>query len=191
MSSFPAERWESNGGAMENCIAPTPHLLPTQPEWYALQVRPRFEKKAVLQLRAKEIETYLPVVRQVRWWSDRRKLIERPLFAGYLFVRLQLTPKERILVLRTTGVMAFVGFASGATPVRAAQIESLRRLLNSNMECSIRPFLRTGQRVRIRGGSLEGVEGILQDDSKHLVVSIDCIQRSIAIRIEGYDLEAA
>jgi transcription termination/antitermination protein NusG len=191
MNSFPAQRWDSNSGAMENRAIPNPRLVHTGPEWYVLQVRPRFEKKVEFQLRAKGIETYLPVVRQVRWWSDRRKLIETPLFAGYVFVRLQLSPKERILVLQTTGVMAFVGFLSGATPVRSAQIDSLRRLLDSNMECSLRPFLRTSQRVRIRGGSLEGVEGILINDGKHLVVSIDCIQRSIAIRIEGYDLEGA
>jgi transcription antitermination factor NusG len=189
MNSFPAEPWDSNSGAMEKCAIPNSRMVHTDPEWYALQVRPRFEKKVESQLRVKGIETYLPVVRQVRWWSDRRKLIETPLFAGYVFVRLQLSPKERILVLRTTGVMAFVGFLSGATPVRPAQIDSLRHLLDSNMECSLRPFLRTGQRVRIRGGSLEGVEGILINDGKHLVVSIDCIQRSIAIRIEGYDLE--
>jgi transcription termination/antitermination protein NusG len=191
MNSFPAERWDSNSGAMGECAIPNPRLIHTDPEWYALQVRPRFEKKVEFQLRAKGIETYLPVVRQVRWWSDRRKLIETPLFAGYVFVRLQLSPKERILVLRTTGVMAFVGFLSGATPVRSAQIDSLRRLLDSNMDCFLRPFLRTGQRVRIRGGSLEGLEGILINDGKHLMVSIDCIQQSIAIRIEGYDLENA
>jgi transcription antitermination factor NusG len=176
---------------MDACADTVPHSIPAGRHWYALQVRPRFERKVESQLDARGIETYLPLLRQMRWWSDRRKIIETPLFAGYMFVRLQLSPQERMLVLRTSGVMNFVGFPSGATPVRSAQIESLRRLLDSNTECSIRPFLRTGQRVRIRGGSLEGVEGILQNDSKHLVVSIDCIQRSIAVRIAGYDLEAA
>jgi hypothetical protein len=83
-----------------------------------------------------------------------------------------------------------VGVAAGGTAITASQVEDLRRLLDSTAECSIRPFLRTGQRVRIRGGSLDGVEGILQENANsHLIVSIECIQRSIAIRIEGYDLE--
>jgi transcription termination/antitermination protein NusG len=191
MSSFPAGQWDSKSGAMENCLATTTHLRPAEPEWYALQIKPRSEKKAELQLRAKGIETYLPLVRQVRWWSDRRKIIETPLFAGYEFVRIPLSPTTKLLVLRTSGVTHFVGLPSGATPIRSAQIESLRLLLDNNAECSIRPFLRTGQRVRILGGSLEGVEGILLEDGKHLVVSIDCIQRSIAVQIEGYDLEPA
>jgi transcriptional antiterminator NusG len=171
---------------------PTSHLAPGEPEWYALQVRPRCEKKTEFQLRHKGFETYLPVLHQVRWWSDRRKTIEIPLFPGYEFIRTQLSPENRLLILQTSWVMNFVGFPSGATPVTATQIESLRRLLASNNECSMRPFLRTGQRVRIRGGALEGVEGFLQEDvARHLVVSIDCIQRSIAVQIEGYDLEAA
>lgn len=191
MRSYVAERWEPNGGAMEAAGDANLHSTLTERHWYAVQVRPRFERKIESQMQAKGIESYLPLVRQVRWWSDRRKIIETPLFAGYMFVRIQCSPPERMLVLRTIGVIDFVGFPSGATPIRSAQIESLRRLLDNKSECSIRPFLRTGQRVRIRGGSLDGVEGILQDDSKHLVVSIDCIQRSIAVRIAGYDLEAA
>jgi len=166
------------------------HVSAAQPLWYAIRVRPRFEKKAELQLRNKGIETFLPVVRQVRWWSDRRKVIETPLFSGYEFVRIQISPEERLRVLQTRGVMNFVGVAAGGTAITASQVEDLRRLLDSTAECSIRPFLRTGQRVRIRGGSLDGVEGILQENAhSHLILSIECIQRSIAIRIEGYELE--
>src|SRR5437763_6678953 len=108
MSSFPAGQWDSKSGAMENCLATTTHLRPAEPEWYALQIKPRSEKKAELQLRAKGIETYLPLVRQVRWWSDRRKIIETPLFAGYEFVRIPLSPTTKLLVLRTSGVTHFV-----------------------------------------------------------------------------------
>ena len=175
---------------MERHINGVDHSAPCGAEWYALQVRPRFEKKAESQLHSKGIETFLPLLRQVRWWSDRRKLIETPLFSGYEFVHIILSTEDRLLVLRTPGVISFVGFPSGASPVAESQIESLRRLLNTRTECSMRPFLRTGQKVRIRGGALDGIEGILQEDTKHLVVSIDCIQRSVAVRIEGYELEA-
>ena len=87
--------------------------------------------------------------------------------------------------------MNFVGIAGAATPIATTQMETLRRLLDVSSECSIRPFLRTGQRVRIRGGALDGIEGILKEnDRDHLVLSIDCIQRSIAFRLEGYEVEA-
>ena len=190
MSDFLFPQRDSNGGAMRTSSAVWEHVSAAQPLWYAIRVRPRFEKKAELQLRNKGIETFLPVIRQVRWWSDRRKVIETPLFAGYEFVRIQISPEERLRVLQTRGVMNFVGVAAGGTAITASQVEDLRRLLDSTAECSIRPFLRTGQRVRIRGGSLDGVEGILQENAhSHLIVSIECIQRSIAIRIEGYELE--
>jgi transcriptional antiterminator NusG len=179
-----AELWPGNVDTVERSAS-------CDARWYALQIRPRFEKKAASQLRSKGIETFLPLLRQIRWWSDRRKLVETPLFSGYEFVHILLSPEERLLVLRTPGVMNFVGFPCGASPVAETQIESLRRLLSTRTECSIRAFLRSGQKVRIRGGALDGVEGILQEDAKHLIVSIDCIQRSVAVRIEGYELEAA
>lgn len=190
MSSFSTSTCDFSGGALPECQPAQPPLPPPQPQWYAIQVRPKFEKRAELQLRRKGIETFLPAVRQVRWWSDRRKIIETPLFSGYEFVRIHLSPGERLRVLQTSGVMNFVGFPTGATPIEDTQVQSLRRLLNSTRECSIRPFLRTGQRVRIRGGALDGVEGILQENLRdHLVLSIDCIQRSISIRVQGYELE--
>lgn len=189
MSSF-AGKCDLNGGAMP-VAETTVHLGPGQPQWYAIQVRPRWEKKADSQLRGKGIETFLPMLRQVHWWSDRRKLIETPLFSGYDFVHIYPSRDERLRVLQTAGVVNFVGFPTGATPVADSQLESLRRLLNSNVECPLRPFLHTGHRVRIRGGALDGVEGILENsDFKHLIVSIDCVQRSISMRIEGYTLES-
>lgn len=189
-----AEQWDSVSEALpasrvELDFAAAIHILAGETQWYAIQVRAQFEKKVDWQLRRKGIETFLPLLKQMRQWSDRRKLVEIPLFAGYGFVRLQLSSEMRLRVLQTPGVLGFVGFQHGATPVPASQIESLRRLLESEADCTIRPFLRNGQRVRIRGGALEGVEGILQENGKNLVISIDCIQRSIAIKIQGYDLE--
>jgi transcription antitermination factor NusG len=99
---------DSNGGAMRTSNTACEHVSAAQPLWYAIRVRPQFEKKAELQLRNKGIETFLPVVRQVRWWSDRRKVIETPLFSGYEFVRIQISPEERLRVLQTPGVMNFV-----------------------------------------------------------------------------------
>jgi transcription termination/antitermination protein NusG len=191
MTGFSAGEWDSNGGAMDGAASTAESLPRIPPQWYAIRVRPRFEKKAESQLHKKGIETFLPLLRQVRWWSDRRKMVEVPLFSGYEFVHVHLSPNERLRVLQTAGVMNFVGFTAGATPVKDEQLESLRRLLATTNNCCMHPFLRSGQKVRIRGGSLNGVEGILQENVRdHLVLSIDCIQRSISVHIDGYDLEA-
>ncbi len=165
---------------------------PNEPAWYAVQIRRRLEKKLDWELGRKGIQTFLPLIRRVRRWNDPQKTLSIPLFPGYIFVRLILDTKYRLLVLQTPGVIGFVGPHEGPTAVPNDQIETLQRLLSSNTPCSMRPFLRAGQRVRIRDGALDGLQGILQEpDGKHLVISIDCIQRAVAIEVEGYDLEAA
>jgi transcription antitermination factor NusG len=116
-----------------------------------------------------------------------------PVFAGYSFVRLAFTPVERLRVLQTHGVVGFVGMKNLGIPIPDSQIQDIRTLLASDLPFEERPFLRVGQRVRIRGGSLDGVEGILsaQDQNQSLVVSVDLIQRSLSVRIQGYEVEAA
>jgi transcription antitermination factor NusG len=166
------------------------HKTPITAQWYAIQTRRQFEKKADRHLHGQGVETFLPLLRQVHRWSDRRKVVEVPLFAGYAFLWIEICSHARQQVLQTPGVIGFVGPQNRPTPVPASQIIALRRLLEADVECGVRPFPRTGQRVRIRSGSLDGVEGILQqNDHGRLVISIECIQRSVAVRIEGYDLE--
>jgi transcription antitermination factor NusG len=168
-------------------------LASTSPgQWYALHIRCRFEKKAAFALRRKGIETFLPLLRQAHRWSDRRKIVEVPLFAGYEFVCLELEPQVKLQVLQTPGVLGFTGSQHEPTAVPQMQVAALQRLLLSDSDCALRPFLRAGHKVRIRGGALDGIEGILQaNDRNHLVISIACIQRSVAVRIDGYSLELA
>lgn len=169
-------------------LRPTPHL--TCPQWYALQIRCRFEKKAAAHLRRDGIETFLPLLRQCHRWSDRRKVVEIPLFPGYGFVSLQLEAKLKEQVLKAPGVIGFAGSQREPSAVPLTQIAALQRLLRSDADCSLRPFLCVGQRVRIRGGALDGIEGVVQEnDRNHLVISMECIQRSVAVRIDGYSLE--
>ncbi len=86
--------------------------------------------------------------------------------------------------------MGFVNVHGEASPIPCVQIDGLRRLLAQKLPCALHAFLKVGQRVRIRGGSLDGLEGILaQSGKKALVISIECIQRSVAVTIEGYELE--
>lgn len=188
MGNWAEPQWDSFSGAMENAGAAKGRAADAQ--WYALQLRLQFEKKAEWGLRKKGIETFLPLVKQTHRWSDRSKVVEIPLFAGYVFIRLSLTPPLRIQVLQTAGVVGFVGSKQKPVAVPEKQIEGLRRLLKADVECALRPFLRAGQRVRIRSGALDGLEGILQeDDRSSLVITIECIHRSLAVKVRGYDLE--
>jgi transcription antitermination factor NusG len=161
------------------------------PCWYAIQTRCRFEKKVAAQLQNKGVETFVPLVSQVHRWSDRRQVVEVPLFPGYGFVRISDLSAYRLRVLQTAGLTSFVTVNGMPVPVPEKQIEDVRLLLSQGVSSSVSPFVKAGQRVRIRGGCLDGIEGIFlqcnQDSS--LVISIAAIQRSLAIRVENYDLE--
>ena len=160
--------------------------------WYAVQTRPKHEKKVAAELKEKSVNAYLPLLAQIHRWSDRRKLVETPLFPGYLFVRAHLEPEFRVSVLRVWGVVNFVGSQREAIPIPDSEIESIQSLLSSKIPLSPYPFLKVGQRVRVRGGALDGLEGILlTNDGKRLVVSVGAIHRSLSIAIEGYDVEPA
>ena len=169
-------------------IAPTHEL---DRRWYAVQTYSRSEKKVVTQLQGKEIETFLPTVKQIHRWSDRSKKVELAMLPGYAFIRVALTPRTRVMVLQTYGVLAFVSFGGAVPSVPDHQIDELRLLTENNVNCSETPFLSIGQRMRVRGGCLEGLEGILASrrGEKALVLSIESIQRSIEIQIGDYELE--
>ena len=175
----------SSSGQMCGC-----RELLEQPRWYAIHTRSRHEKKIEVRLREHGISTFLPWVRQVHRWSDRRKLIELPLFPCYAFVYIVPNAQARLAVLRIDGVIGFVGVRPGGTPVPDSEIDSVRLLLDRNVPFSSHPFLRIGQRVRIRGGSLDGVEGTLAADrNRKMVISVELIQQSIAVTLGGYDVE--
>jgi transcription antitermination factor NusG len=159
--------------------------------WFAIRTRSRHEKVVERQLQGQGIEVFCPVVSQIHNWSDRRKLVESPLFAGYGFVHIASTPEERIRVLRTHGVVELVGSQGHAISIPLEQMEAVRAVVHSNVQFTKHAFLRIGQRVRVRGGSLDGVEGILvaNNGARNLVISVEPIQRSISIRIEGYQVE--
>jgi transcription antitermination factor NusG len=164
-----------------------------QTRWYAVQTRARNEKAISERLREQGLITFLPLVTEVRRWSDRKKKVELPLFSCYIFVRLAVgNNDERIRVCRTSGVFRIVSMRGEAIPVPDEQIDGLRTVVAQQVPWSAHPFLKIGQRVRIRGGSLEGVEGILlsRNGDRTLIISVDAIQRSLAVSVEGYDVEA-
>jgi len=159
-------------------------------QWYSIQTRYRFERKVTAQLQHKGLQTFLPLLEEFHRWSDRRQPVYVPLFSGYTFVRFELSAGLRIELLHTEGVIGLISFRGAAVPIPAKQIDDLQNLLAQKAPCSLHAFLKVGQRVRIRGGCLDGLEGILeQRGEKNLVISIESIQRAVAITIEGYELE--
>ena len=159
--------------------------------WYAVHTMSRHEKRVAAQFEEKRVCTFLPLLRQIHKWSDRRSVVEVPMFSCYAFVRIAQTTEERLKILRTPGVLGFVGSEGQGTPIPEEQVESLRTVFNENIPCFPRAFISAGRRVCIRGGSLDGVEGILvrQGADQSLVVSVELLHRSVAIRVEGYDVE--
>jgi len=164
-----------------------------RPQWYAVQTRSRHEKKAAAELRDKGIYCFLPLTTQIHHWSDRDKEVEVPLFPGYVFVNTLGAPEARVSILRTSGVANFVGNNGRGTAIPERQIEAVRAIVNQRVPITTHPFLSVNQKVRIRGGSLDGVEGVLVgvNSDLSLVVSVDLIQRAVAIRVSGYEVEAA
>jgi transcription antitermination factor NusG len=173
-------------------LLPPSGLVPKASNWYAIRTMARHEKRVAQQLQESRIFTFLPLLQQIHQWSDRRSKVEVPMFSCYAFVHIAQTTDERLKVLRAPGVLGFVGSQRQGTPIPDQQIENLQTAIREKLPCAVHPFISTGQRVRIRGGSLDGIEGLLmrQGEDQRLVVSVELLQRAISIRIEGYDIES-
>lgn len=159
--------------------------------WFAVQTRPRHEKQVNLGLREKGLHSFLPMHKERRQWSDRQKWVELPLFSQYVFVQIAEDAELRTRVLRTSGVVRFAGAPGGGTSIPDEQVASLQAITEQRIPCTPHEFLKIGERVRIRGGALDGIEGILAaiKNDRSLVVSVDLIQKSIAIRLDGFEVE--
>ncbi len=163
----------------------------TAAQWFAIKTSSRHEKRVATDLERRGIANFLPLYAQKRRWSDRWKVVEFPLFSCYAFVNILPSPEQRLEVLKTHGVVGFVGSHGQGTPIPASQIEDMKTLVASEIPMRPSPFLKIGQRVRVRGGALDGLEGILTGSrgTEQLVISIDIIQRSVAIQLGGYSVE--
>jgi transcription antitermination factor NusG len=159
-------------------------------EWFAVETKHRFERKVAAQLAQKGFSVFLPMLTEYHRWTDRLKAITVPLFPGYAFVHLDQSRDSCRAVLHTTGLIRFVSFGGVAASVPRKQVEDLQLLIRQRSSLSFHPFLQVGERVRIRGGCLDGLEGILEQRGKDkLVISIQSIQRSLAIEVQGYEVE--
>jgi len=159
--------------------------------WYAVSTRSRQEKVAAKLLENVGIPTFLPLVTEMRRWSDRHKAVSVPLFSSYVFVQVPAMNEFRVRVLKTPGVVDFVGNRGAPLPIPEKEIRDIRTLVSTNVVCSPYPFLKIGQRVRIVGGALDQVEGTLlgRGSESKLVISIELIQRSLAISVYDLNIE--
>jgi transcription antitermination factor NusG len=152
--------------------------------WYAIRVRPRYEKQVAESIESKGIKTLLPLYSARRRWSDRVKQIELPLFDGYLFC--QTDPDLRLPVLVTPGVIHFVGVGKTPIPIEPHEIEAIQKVVHAGAQAQPWPFIREGDRVRIDEGPLRNLEGILvqNDGGDQVVISVTLLQRSMAVRVD-------
>ncbi len=157
--------------------------------WFAVRTASGREKSVATQLQAKGLQEFLPVYRTRRRYSDRTKELELPLFPGYIFCRFDFN--NRLPVLITPGVQMIVGFGKMPTPVADDEIENLQRVVASGAAQPHDHFLTVGERVRVKEGSLAGVEGILVDvkNSWRIVLSVELLQRSVSVELDRAAIE--
>ena len=157
--------------------------------WYAVQTRPRHEKRVAEEVRARAIEEFLPLHhRKNRWRNGVVADVELPLFPCYLFVRV--SQRDRVRLLQLPGV---VGFAVNSARPTALAEEDIQALKTLSVICRAEPhpFLKIGDRVRIVAGPLAGMEGLLARRKHELrvVLSLDFILRSVAVEVSEFDIE--
>ena len=163
----------------------------TVPAWYAAYTHARHEKRVAQQLEERGIEHFLPVYRSTRKWKDRRKELDLVLFPGYVFVRVPVS--QRLRVLQLPGVVRFVTFNGQPCPLVGSDIDALRNALVHGFRAEHHPYLNVGRRVKVVNGPLAGAQGILLrlKTNSRLVISIDAIMRSVALEIDEADVVPA
>jgi len=159
--------------------------------WFAVWTRSRQEKAVAATLNRSGIPHYLPLKSELRKWSDRKQVVETPLFSGYLFVNINVLTNSRLQVLKVPGVGSLVGNQMGPVPIPDQQIEDIRKVLTAGVECSVQPLLKEGDRVRVMQGALAGIEGTLvrTHSSTRLLVSIEMIRQSLSVSVMRSDVE--
>ena len=152
--------------------------------WFAVRVRSNYEKIADLHLRDRGYESFVPCYKVERQWSDRKKEINRFLFPGYVFCRLD--QHDRLPVLTVPGVVSLVGFGKTPASIPDEEIERIQRMVQSGLLIKPWPFLEVGQTVLIEHGPLAGMEGILAEERGQcrLVVSVHLLRRSVAAEVD-------
>lgn len=169
-----------------SCVSVNPKNL----RWYAAYSCANHEKSIARQFELRSIESFLPLYEKPSRWKDRTVKLQLPLFPGYVFVRLAI--EEKLRVLQVPGVVRLVGFKGHPVPLPDEEMQALREGLSDSLLAEPCPYLQVGRRVRVRSGALRGLEGILlkKKSGYRFVLSMELIQRSIAVEVDAADLEA-
>ena len=156
----------------------------TEPKWYAVYTNPRAEKQVRDRLLEAGVEVFLPLQKTMRQWSDRKKLVEKPLLSSYVFVRV--VPLHFSRVYQTSGVVRFVTFEGQPASIPQNQIDNLKLLINSDaeIEVSTEKFAR-GDNVVVTRGSLAGLTGELITTGSHnrVIVRIDRLDQNLIVNV--------
>jgi transcription antitermination factor NusG len=162
----------------------------TEFPWWVVYTRHQHEKAVAGALAAKGHEVFLPLYASLRKWKDRRKAITLPLFPCYVFVRG--AQDRRLSVVTTPGVYMMLTKGDSPAVIPEDEIEAIRRAHEGQMNIEPHPFLKCGQRVRVKCGTLEGVEGILVRVRNlfRLVLSVEILNKSVAVEIDASSVEA-
>jgi transcription antitermination factor NusG len=171
------------------CRGGSPTPAPDSVCWYATYTWAHHEKRVAQELTERGVHCFLPLYRSVRRWKDRRQELELALFPGYVFVRIAL--RDRLRVLQLPSVVHLVGSRGQPSPLPESEMDGLRQGLTNQVHGEPHPYLKIGRRVRVVHGPLAGAEGILirKKDRFRVVLSIDLIMRSVALEVDAADLE--
>jgi transcription antitermination factor NusG len=157
--------------------------------WWALYTRHQHEKTVAEMLSAKGFVVFLPLYESVRRWKDRKMMISLPLFPGYVFIRGE--SSRRLQVVTTPGVHMILHKGEHVATIPEAEIQAIQRTIQGPFRVEPHPYLKCGARVRVKRGSLEGVEGILvrKKNLCRLVLSVEMLAQSVAFEIDASEVE--
>lgn len=184
MEHFGSENGSSGAAASEPVMMPSGETRVVR-EWHALYTRHQHEKITARILAEKGIEVFLPLYTVAHRWKDRTKKLTLPLFPCYVFFQGALDRRPEIL--STAGVCSLVRCGNGIAAIPEWEIRAVHRVVKTSTAAEPYPFLRCGDRVRVRFGPLAGLEGILlrRKDDLRLILSVELLRRSIAVDISG------
>jgi transcription antitermination factor NusG len=167
---------------------PDIHVAP-QFSWYAIYTRFRHEKTVAQILTRKGLEIFLPLYESAHRWEDRTKLVSLPLFPCYVFLKGSLD--RRLDIMNTPGFHALVSTAGQPAAIPPDEIEAIRRTIESGAHVNPHPFMKCGERVRVKCGPLIDVEGILvrMKNQFRLVVSVEMLGKAVAVEVDASVVE--
>lgn len=156
--------------------------------WLALQVRSKWETRAAFGLQSRGYEYFVPLYQQKRLWSDRSKIVEVPLFPGYVFFRFNAQNEQPVISI--PGVLRFVGTGNSPVPIADHEIEALQITTKSAVTYGPCKYLEQGQQVQIRNGSLAGMRGSIEriKNKQRLILNVSLLRKSMFVEVDGYDV---